>query len=88
MQTNEDIVSRFFMALDALYAMGEIRHYTHFEREAGIRHSSLYKLRKDYSSRILQPHWLSLLVEKYSVSAEWLLLGRGRMFCGNAETQM
>ena len=76
------------MALDALYAMGEIRFFADFEREANIRHSSLYKLRKDYSSRILQPHWLSLLVDKYSVNAEWLLLGRGRMFCGNAETQM
>lgn len=88
MQTNEDIVCRFFMALDALYAMGEIRRYSHFEREADIRHSSLYRLRKDYSSRILQPQWLSLLVDKYSVSAEWLLLGRGRMFCGNAKIEM
>ena len=80
MQTNEDIVARFYMALDALYAMGEIRFFAYFEREVGISHAQLHKQRKDFSRKILQPLWLAALVEHHGVSADWLLLGRGRMF--------
>lgn len=80
MQTNEDIVARFFMALDALYAAEEIRFFADFERRVGITHAQLYKQRKDFSRKILQPQWLAVLVEQYGVSADWLLLGRGRMF--------
>lgn len=80
MQTNEDIVARFYMALDALYAMGEIRFFADFEREANIRHSSLYKQRLDHSRKFIQPYWLAALVEHHGVSADWLLRGRGRMF--------
>lgn len=78
--TNEDIGIRFLMALDALYAMGEIKSFARFERESGIPHTSLHKLRSNPASKIMQVSWLAALVENYSVNAEWLLLGRGRMF--------
>ena len=45
MQTNEDIVRRFYQAVDALYAFGEIKRVAHFERECGINHGTFYKLR-------------------------------------------
>jgi hypothetical protein len=80
MQTNEDIGNRFLMALDALYAMGEIKSFARFERESGIPHTSLHKLRSKPACKIMQVSWLAALVENYSVNAEWLLLGRGRMF--------
>lgn len=80
MISNEDIVTRFFMALDALYAVGEIERMVHFEQAAGINHASLYKLRKDHSRHLIRPYWLAYIVKHYGVSADWLLLGRGRMF--------
>lgn len=80
MQTNEDIVNRFYQAVDALYAVGEIKRVAHFERECGINHGTFYKLRIDPTRHLLRPAWLAHLVEQYGVSADWLLLGRGRMF--------
>ncbi|MBQ5693449.1 MAG: hypothetical protein IIV72_08355 [Alistipes sp.] len=79
MQTNSDIAARFLMAIDSLYATGEIVRFTHLEQELGINHSMLYRLRHDHT-RQLHPYWLARLVDKYAVNADWLLLGRGRMF--------
>ncbi|MEE0916615.1 MAG: hypothetical protein U0L45_08970 [Alistipes sp.] len=79
MITNADIATRFLMAIDALYATGEVVRFTHLEREMGINHSMLYRLRKD-PTRQLHPRWLAYLVDRYAVNADWLLLGRGRMF--------
>lgn len=79
MQNNADIATRFLAAIDMLYATGEIQRYVHLERDLGINHSMLYRLRKD-PTRQLHPCWLAYLVDKYAVNADWLLMGRGRMF--------
>lgn len=80
MQTNEDIVARFFMALDALYSCGKIRTMRSFERDLGVNHGSFYTQKKRPDYYILKPYWLAHLVSRYDISAEWLLTGRGTMF--------
>lgn len=80
MQTNEDIVARFIKAIDTLYINGDISTIRSFERECKMAHNALFRLRKDNSRHLMRPAWLAHLVEHYEVSADWLLLGRGRMF--------
>lgn len=78
---DQQIVSRFYMAVDALYALGEIKSFRHFEREIGADHSVFYELRKNAHKRtFMHPAWLRHLVVTYSISADWLLVGEGAMF--------
>lgn len=81
MNHDKQIVTRFYMAVDALYALGEIRSVRSFESEIGADHSVFYSLRKnDRKHTRIHPAWLRHLVVAYGVSADWLLVGEGRMF--------
>lgn len=77
---DQQIVSRFYQAVDALYALGEIHRFRNLERDMGINHGNFYKQRKDHTRHIIRPSWLRHLVITYGVSADWLLVGEGRMF--------
>ena len=52
MKHDEQIVSRFYMAVDALYALGEIHRIRELERDMGVNHGNFYQQRKDYTSNI------------------------------------
>lgn len=81
MNHDKQIVTRFYMAVDALYALGEIRSVRSFEIELGADHSVFYSLRKnDRTHTLIHPAWLRHLVVAYGVSADWLLVGEGAMF--------
>lgn len=80
MQHDHDIITRFYMAVDALYALGEINRIRAFEREIGANHTSFYRQRHNLDARSLRPSWLRHLVYHYGISADWLLLGEGKMF--------
>ena len=58
---------------------GEIRGKKTFTDEFGINRWNLNSLEKDMSRDIFQPAWLTYLVNKYGVSATWLLTGRGEI---------
>ncbi|MBQ2417237.1 MAG: hypothetical protein II282_03475 [Alistipes sp.] len=77
---DQQIVSRFYQAVDALYALGEIHRIRELERDMGVNHGNFYQQRKDFTRRTLRPSWLRHLVVVYGVSADWLLIGEGRMF--------
>ena len=78
---DKQIVTRFYMAVDALYALGEIRSVRSFEIEIGADHSVFYSLRNnDRKHTLIHPAWLRHLVVAYDISADWLLVGEGRMF--------
>ncbi len=76
---SQEIVNRFFEALDALKESGEIRGEQTFSRKHGINRRNLYFIRNNPSSGMFQPAWLSHLVTDHGVSAKWLLTGCGRM---------
>ena len=81
MNHDKQIVNRFYMAVDALYSLGDIKSFRRFEEEIGADHSVFYSLRKnDRKHTRIHPSWLRHLVAHYDISAEWLLLGEGRMF--------
>jgi hypothetical protein len=81
MQTEDSqkIISRFFEALYHLKSLGIIRGKQTFTRDFGINRWNLNTLEKDMSRDIFQTAWLNYLVERYDVSAEWLLTGRGEI---------
>ncbi len=81
MQTedSQQIIRRFFEAIYYLKQEGEIKGKKTFTDEFGINRWNFNSLEKDMSRDIFQPAWLTYLVNKYEVSATWLLTGRGEI---------
>lgn len=73
------VTDRFFIAFDALIESGETLTQT-FCREMSVDKRNFTKQRDDHSRQILKPFWLTFIVERFNVSAYWLLTGHGRMF--------
>ncbi|MFJ1365553.1 hypothetical protein ACILDU_03805 [Capnocytophaga canimorsus] len=74
------ITNRFFKALDEIVAKKEINSVTAFTNLYGIDRRNLYKLKKQPEIFMIKVSLLSILVKDFSVSADWLLTGRGDMF--------
>lgn len=79
MQTkdSQEIVKRFFQALQYLKEQKVIRGKQTFTTKFGINRWNLNSLEKDPSRDIFQAAWLTYLVNEYGVSPTWLLTGRG-----------
>ncbi len=88
MQTkdSQEVVARFFVALDNLKAMRSIRGIATFTKAYGINRWNLYRLRGDMSRDGFQTAWLTYLVRDFGVSPMWLLTGEGDMFIQQAAT--
>jgi hypothetical protein len=76
---NKEILERFLAVLNELKTRKQIRGRSTFYKASEIRQSTIWKLENGQSA-YLQAYWLSLLVERFNVSADYLLVGRGRMF--------
>lgn len=77
-QRGEAVVARFFEAVAVL-------NTEHSEAEVcrtcGFNRRNLFNKRNGvWGYRTIPASWLSVLCDKYRVSPEWLLLGRGEMF--------
>lgn len=70
------ITDRWFIAFDELLLTGRLSR-NGICRELNIDCRNFEKQRADHSRRIIRLEWLSHLVLKYGVSADWLLTGRG-----------
>lgn len=82
MQTadSQQIIGRFFEALQRLKTDRKIRGKQTFTRAHDINRWNMNTLEKDHSRDIFQPAWLTYLVEEYGVSAQWLLTGNGEFY--------
>ena len=79
-EKSQEVTARFFEILDELVQMGHIHFMNDFYVENNINSRNIYQLKKDYSRDILQLEWLSILIEKYKVSGDYLLTGKGKKF--------
>lgn len=77
---SQQIIERFYCALDAIIAMKKIRGVNTFCRKMDIDRRNFLAQRKDLSRGWFQVGWLQPMVSEYGVSAKWLLTGAGRMF--------
>ena len=73
------VVSRFFEVIDELRAR---KHPIPIICETlDIDKGNFYRKRRgERGNATLPAEWLSAICEKYKVSPEWLLLGKGEMF--------
>lgn len=74
------ITQRFFEALDMIKAQGKIRGLQTFTRQYSINRWNIITVKENPDKSVLKPEYLTYLVRDFGVSAEWLLVGKGRMF--------
>jgi len=77
---SQQIMERFYSALDAIIAKHEIRGIATYCRLYEIDKRNFYAQRKDLNRGWFQLSWLQPMVKDFNVNAEWLLTGHGRMF--------
>ena len=89
-QIQEGINRRFFIALKAIIGLGWVSSLESFCKEFGLTPSRYRELRLTFGVtpnpnsklsryKYVEQEALYGLCTKYGVSAEWLLLGRGKM---------
>lgn len=86
-EIDQQVVSRFFTALDTLKERKDIKGIQTFCNAYGIDKRNLYTQRKKPQIQILHFDWLVPLVTEYGVSSLWLLTGLGKMFLPMFEKQ-
>ena len=79
-EKSQQITARFFQVLDELVNLGHIHFINDFYIEHNINTRNIYQLRKDYSKDILQLEWLTIIIDKYHASADYLFTGKGKLF--------
>lgn len=77
MQTNSDIIKRFFEAIRYYMKTQNIRFFSNFCRQFNLPRTTLVRLEKE-PHRQFHLHWLCIIVE-LGFSAHWLLTGEGEM---------
>ena len=88
MQTDYPIVSRFYTAIHKLIEYKVIRGKKTFTERYGINRRNFCTIEKDYSSKMFNVDWLTILVRDYKVSAQWLLTGEGSFFTFGWDAEM
>lgn len=75
-----EVTKRFFEAIDMLKEQKVIRGLQTFTNAYGINRWNMNTVKWNPEKSVLKPEWIVYLVRDYSISAEWLLLGKGGMF--------
>lgn len=87
----EGINRRFFIAIETLVSLGRLSALESFCKESGLSPSRYRETRFTYGVtpkpnskpsryKAIEYEALYSLVNNYGISAEWLLVGRGKMF--------
>ncbi|MCL6101023.1 MAG: hypothetical protein M1292_00810 [Bacteroidetes bacterium] len=80
--TNETkaIMLRFFEAVDMVISQKRIRGIQTYCTLAGIDRRHYYGQKKDLGRGWFQMSWMLPLLKEFSISSDWILLGKGGMF--------
>lgn len=73
------IMERFYQAMDACKAE-KLISISDYCKDNGIEKPHYYMQRKDRNRGFFEVGWMLPLVEKYHISAYWLMTGKGQMF--------
>jgi len=74
---SQEIIARFFEALDYLIENKTIRGRKTFATIYQIDYRNFLRTHKNPASQSFQMAWLKYMVEDFGISAEWLLTGSG-----------
>lgn len=77
---SQEIVRRFFQALDRLKADKVIRGKQTFTLRYGINRWNMHTLQNNPASNIFQAAWLLYLVRDFHISPLWLIAGEGPFY--------
>ena len=77
-----NINNRFFQALDMVVRSGAIRGEATFCKEHNIDRRNLIKVKSNSSDQRVRIEWIYYLCNDFSISAEWIISGKGPMFRG------
>lgn len=81
------VMVRFFEALDALIASKKIRGIQTYCNDFEIDKRHLYAQKKDLNKGFFEVYWIMPMIQKFGVSSDWLLFGKGDMFKKKRKTQ-
>lgn len=73
------ITNRFFEAIEYLCSKKTIRGLQTFTRAHNMNYWNTCTVRNQPDKSVLKPEWLAWLVQDYSISAVWLLTGKGEI---------
>lgn len=76
---SQEIVARFYEAVQYLVNNGELRSLRDFTERYDILYSNFHKAMTDHSRQVFQIAWLTPLIADFSISANWLMTGSGSM---------
>lgn len=75
-----EINTRFFEALSILIEERRLLSMMGFCIDNGVDRGSIYRARREPSKHSVPIHLFGVIVERYGVSGNWLLTGRGCMW--------
>lgn len=94
---SQSVQRHFFEALDVLITTGQINGLKGFCDECGLNRVKYSNIRsemgkpiserKETNYRIIDIEALSYICRAFRVSADWLLLGRGKMFSSSCSSK-
>jgi len=82
METDAQIIKRFFEAIETLSRHKIIRGLATFTTRYNLNRRNVQTMRNDIENHlgIFRPSWLALLVADFKVSPLWLITGDGSFF--------
>lgn len=78
-EEQNNIVGRFFEALEWLKETKQIRGVATFTKRYRINRGSLNRLRHNPGTNDFKAYWLTYLVVDYHINPKWLLTGEGEI---------
>jgi len=79
-QVGQQIVMRFYIAINELINRKELRGVQTFTRLYGIDRRAFKRIEANPQMKSFDCGWLHYIVKDFNVNPDWLLLGKGSMF--------